>query len=108
MSNTAAGRTTYRQDVPNGTQPGVMTDVIRHVREHLSAVVSPIDSPTAYLHEVKVRTQPWENDDNTRRGVSVIGTIDRLADAHYLKPDYDPAADHPDIKFTPYHEPGTL
>jgi hypothetical protein len=36
--------------------------------------------------------------------ITVIGEIDGEPDAPYLRPDFDPTTDHPEIKFTPYEE----
>jgi hypothetical protein len=88
----------YRQDVPPGTD---IPEIARHIVEHLAGAVSPTDDPTHGRHEVRVEVRPHEDGLGM---LTVIGEIDGEPDAPYLKSDFDPAADHPEIKFTPYEE----
>lgn len=88
----------YRRDVPSGTDLG---EVARHIVEHLAGAVAPNDDPAHGRHEVRVEVRPHADDPDM---LTVTGEIDGEPDAPYLHTDFDPATDHPEIKFTPYEE----
>ncbi len=90
----------YRQDVPRGTDLDL---VCAHVRDHLAGAVHPDDDLRAYADAVRIAELDHVDGDSDR--VSVIGEVDGEPDAPYLRPGYDPAADHPEITFRPYEEP---
>lgn len=91
----------YRRDVPRGTD---LSEVTSHVVEHLAGAVNPNDDPADRRTEVRVEIT--DHRDGKPGMVSVIGGIDGKPNAHYLRPDFDPATDHPEIIFQPYEEPG--
>jgi len=91
----------YRQDVPLGTD---LQRIARHVVEHLAGAVTMGDQPTVTtMREVHVEIRRHPDADSHM--MSVIGEIPGTPLAPYLLADFDPAADHPDISFTPYEEP---
>jgi hypothetical protein len=90
----------YRQDVAPGTD---IPEIARHIVEHLAGAVDPHDNPQHGRHEVRVTVNPHE--DLHTNLTTIVGEIDGEPDAPYLRPGFNPAADHPEIAFTPYEEP---
>jgi hypothetical protein len=90
----------YRQDVAPGTD---VPEIARHIVEHLAGAVDPHDNPQHGRHEVRVAISPHE--DLHTDLITIIGEIDGEPDAPYLRPGFNPAADHPEITFIPYEEP---
>lgn len=93
----------YRRDIPGGDEQ-LISDTVQHVSEHLRGAANSYDDP--YLIDsdlVDVRVVSHVDGDESL--VSVIGSLDAAPVASYLQPDFDPAADHPDIVFVPYDEP---
>lgn len=90
----------YRQDVPSGAN---VHEVAQHVATHLAGAVDPDDDPSNRIGDVRITVRPHE--DFHKDLVAVIGEIDGEPSAPYLGEDYDPAADHHDIGFTPYENP---
>lgn len=90
----------YRQDVPRDAD---LDAAAEHVRMHLAGAVDHNDDPSRRQDDVVVNV--IDHVDGNVDLVSVIGEIDGEPDAPYLRPDFDPLADHPDILFTPFEQP---
>jgi hypothetical protein len=89
----------YRQDVPFGTD---LQEIARHVAEHLAGMTDPDDKVDIHVAQdvhIEIREHP-DGD-----CLMVIGELDGAVRAPYLEDDFDPAADHSGIAFTPYQEP---
>jgi hypothetical protein len=93
-------RMRYRRDVPIDDRTGIDATV-EHIRAHLSATADADDDPTT--HAARVEISMVAHPDPTL--ISIIGELAATPDAPYLRPGYDPAADHPHIAFEPYAEP---
>jgi hypothetical protein len=93
----------YRQDVPADLGPEAMSTVMTHIAEHLAGAVAPDDDPQHGRHEIQLSVTP--HPDFAADVLCVVGEIDGEPDAPYLRPDFDPTADHPDIMFLPYENP---
>jgi hypothetical protein len=99
----------YRRDVPTKLfdQHGqeLVDEVVRHICEHLLAAAHPDDDPRGFKPGdaplITLYKRDHETDENL---VSLIGEISAEPNAPYLKPGFDPAADHPEIVFQPFED----
>lgn len=91
----------YRRDVPRGTD---LVEVSRHIVAHLAGAVTAASGDPGEAAE-DVRVNVYEHIDGDPEMVTVIGEIPSEPDAPYLRPDFNPDADHPEIAFRPYEEP---
>lgn len=100
----------YRRDLPralvDAEGPELTQQVCQHIADHLWGVASPLDGafkddpnrrPLVHLAIVDHPDDPSM--------VSITGEINAEPDAPYLRPDFDPTADHPEIRFLPYENP---
>lgn len=90
----------YRQDV---SREADWESVAEHVRLHLAGAVDHNDDPSPRRDDVTVGM--FEHFDGDVDLVTILGEIDGEPDAPYLRPDFDPDADHPEITFTPFEQP---
>lgn len=79
---------THSRFVPFGTPADNILATEDHVRAHLSAVASPDDDEQRYADEVEITHVTLGT-----RGIRISGTLDRDADAPYLRDDWDPEQD---------------
>lgn len=90
----------YRRDASRDAD---LDEVARHVVEHLAGAVDPDDNPGKRRTEVRVKiTDHLDKDPGM---VSVVGEIDDLPNAPYLRPGFDPGTNYPEITFQPYEKP---
>jgi len=80
----------YYQFIPDSELNISVEEIKQHVREHLSACVSPSDDPDEFAHEVVVSTDPFVRESDGANGILVRGNIARNAKANYLEDDFDP------------------
>lgn len=97
----------YRRDIPLALidQQGqhVVDQVVAHICEHLLGAVHPEDDPRGFKPGDGPLITLYKHDHETDPTlVSFIGEVDAEPSAPYLKPGFDPAADHPEIAFQPY------
>jgi hypothetical protein len=92
---------TYRRDVPRDDRAAIDVE-LAHVRDHLAAIADANDDPNN--HREWVRTRIVGHVDGDANLVTIIGELNARPVAPYLRDDYDPAADHPDIAFRPFGE----
>jgi hypothetical protein len=77
----------YTRSVPYEAPLGAREETARHVRAHLSSVVSETDSEGEFFNEVRVTFAPRDGE------ILVVGEIDREPVAPYLRDDWDPEQD---------------
>lgn len=91
----------YRRDVP-GDDANAITAETEHIRDHLAAVADADDDPATHRGSVQIHVV--DHVDGDPQLVSIIGFLRAVPDAPYLRADFDPAADHPEIAFQPFGE----
>src|SRR5690242_18992005 len=98
----------YRRDIPLALieQRGavVFDEVVRHIMEHLLGAAHPDDDPRGFKPGDAPLATLYREDDLEPGYISLIGEINAEPNAPYLKPDFDPAADHPEIVFQPFED----
>lgn len=98
----------YRRDIPTALldERGIELshEVIHHIVEHLLGAAHPHDDPRGFGVGDAPLVTVYREDDLSPGHVSFIGEIDAEPNAPYLKPGFDPAADHPEIAFQPFED----
>lgn len=99
----------YRRDIPIALieQRGlnaVADEVIHHIVDHLLGAAHPDDNPRGFRPGDAPLITAYREDDLSPGCVSFIGEIEAEPNAPYLKPGFDPAADHPEIVFQPFED----
>jgi hypothetical protein len=77
----------YSRGVPPDASADLLQQVEDQVRQHISSVITPDDSPTARAADVRITRRTSEHE------IVVCGRVDADPVANYLHPDFDPATE---------------
>lgn len=98
----------YRRDLPralvDAEGPALTEQVCAHVADHLWGAASPTDVKEDIPGRPLVHLALADHPDDPNM-ISIVGEIDAEPDAPYLRPGFNPADDHPEIRFLPYENP---
>lgn len=91
----------YRRDV-RATDQAAIDATVAHIKAHLSSVADSDDDPYTRADDVAIVIEPHAAEPGM---VSITGVLDAVPDAPYLRPEYQPDADHITIRFQPFEQP---
>lgn len=92
----------HSRSLAPGHSPAQLAATEAHIREHLAAAADADDDPTTRSADVDILHVR-----DADGGMTVLGFLDAVPDAPYLRPGYDPAAEaRPDwLVWTPADQP---